>query len=765
MLRLLCLFMIIIFFWPSVLGQAGTIKGFVHYNRQPLAKATILLKNTNHKQITDTTGRFVVENIVPGQYTLQVTMVGFEAFYKSISVRKEEEITVELQPFNSTLNEVVVSGTLKPVQRLQSPIAVDVYTPQFFNKNPSPSIFESLQLVNGVRPQINCNVCNTGDIHINGLEGPYTMVTIDGMPIVSSLSSVYGLFGIPNQLIEKVEVVKGPASGLYGSEAIGGLINIITKAPEKAPLFSADIISTTWQEHTADLGFKWKIKEAATSLIGVHYFNYNHPMDKNNDNFTDVTLQHRISIFNKWRFYRRKDRLATVAARYFYEDRWGGDLQWNKQYRGSNSIYGESIYTNRWELIGKYQLPVREKMFLTFSTTAHHQNSYYGATPYLGDQKIAFGQFTWDKALSARHDFLFGLAGRYNYYDDNSTATIDTLSIKNKPEQTFLPGLFVQDEWQVNEKNILLLGLRYDYHKTHGSIFTPRIAHKWSINDRAVLRMNGGTGFRVVNLFTEDHAALTGARVVEVKEKLQPERSYNISINFTRQLGNRSKILNIESAAWYTYFHNQIIADYEADPNKIIYNNLKGHAVSRGVSMNIEFNLLQRLKGNIGGTFQNVAKVEINANGKKEKQRPMLTENWSSTWTISYTMPLPGITLDYTGNIYGPMRLPLLSALDPRKPYSPVWSIQNIKISKWISSKFEIFGGVKNLLNWTPAKNNPFLISRSHDPFDRLVEYDAAGNVMPTAENPYALTFDPSYVFAPNQGIRFFTGVRLKVKD
>ena len=101
----------------------------------------------------------------------------------------------------------------------------------FFRKNPTPSIFDALQNINGVRPQLNCNICNTGDIHINGLEGPYTMVLIDGMPIVSSLGTVYGLSGIPNSLVERVEIVKGPASSLYGSEAVGGLINIITKNP------------------------------------------------------------------------------------------------------------------------------------------------------------------------------------------------------------------------------------------------------------------------------------------------------------------------------------------------------------------------------------------------------------------------------------------------------------------------------------------------------------------------------------------------------
>lgn len=117
-----------------------------------------------------------------------------------------------LKPMGSVLSEVVVTGTMKEVKRLESPVPVELYNPAFFRKNPTACIFDGLQQVNGVRPQINCNVCNTGDIRINGLPGPYTMVLIDGMPIVSSLSTVYGLSGIPNSLVERIEIVKGPAS-------------------------------------------------------------------------------------------------------------------------------------------------------------------------------------------------------------------------------------------------------------------------------------------------------------------------------------------------------------------------------------------------------------------------------------------------------------------------------------------------------------------------------------------------------------------------
>ena len=155
----------------------------------------------------------------------------------------------------------MITGTMREVSRPESPVPIEVYSHKFFRSNPAPNLFESLQYMNGIRPQLNCNVCNTGDIQINGMQGPYTMVLIDGMPIVSGLATVYGLSGIPQSLIERVEVVKGPASTLYGSEAVGGLINIITKKPTAAPVFSADIFSTSWAEINTDIAAKWKAEK------------------------------------------------------------------------------------------------------------------------------------------------------------------------------------------------------------------------------------------------------------------------------------------------------------------------------------------------------------------------------------------------------------------------------------------------------------------------------------------------------------------------
>ena len=741
-------------FYNSFSQKTASISGKVAVENKEMQQAFIELLKTQHKTQTDSLGNYAIDNITAGNYKIQIASLGLKTITKNIVLKENENLVLdfELKDNENELNEVVVSGTLKAVKRLESAVPVEVYSPIFFKKNPTASIYEALQNVNGVRPQLNCGVCNTGDIHINGLEGPYTSVMIDGMPIVSSLSTVYGLSGIPNSLVERIEIVKGPASSLYGSEAVGGLINIITKNPVKAPLFSFNVFTSSWLETNADLGVKFNIKKA-TSLLGLNYYNYNQTIDNDNDGFTDVTAQNRISVFNKWNFQREQNRLFTFAIRGMYEDRWGGDVRWEKKYRGGDEIYGESIYTKRGELLGSYQLPTTEKLMLSFSGTAHFQDSRYGTTSYIANQKIGFAQLTWDKKIG-KNDLLAGIASRYTYYDDNTPST--AVSNQNNPERTWLPGIFVQDEITFSEKHKILIGLRYDYNSIHGNIFTPRFAYKLKIDDDNILRFNAGTGFRVVNLFTEDHAALTGSREVVIANNLNPEKSINANLNYIKKIYFPSgTFLGIETTAFYTRFSNKIVSDYETDANKIIYDNINGYALSQGISTNIDLNFTNGLKLIAGATFMDVSNVE---NGIKT--RPLLTEKFTATWSVSYKINPIDLSVDYTGNLYSPMKLPLLSDTDPRNPNSPWYSLQNIQFTYTGWKNFELYAGIKNLLNFTPKRNNPFLISRIEDPFDKNVQYDSNGKVLATAENPYGLTFDTTYVYGPNQGIRGFFGLR-----
>ncbi len=713
--------------------STGVLKGTIYDENGPLPFANIFIEGTSLGSSSNENGLFEIVNIPVGTYKIISSFTGYTSIKKKILINSgNNKVNLTLTQ-GSSLDEVVISGTLKPVIRSESTVPVEIYKPTFFKKNPTPSVFEALQNVNGVRPQINCSICNTGDIHINGLEGPYTLVMIDGMPIVSGLSTVYGLSGIPNSLIDRMEIVKGPASSLYGSEAVGGLINIITKNPEAAPELSTDVFATGWGETNIDFGVKGKIGNA-TTILGVNYFYYDQIIDNNDDGFTDLTLQDRISIFNKWNFKRKSNKNFSLAARFYYEDRWGGENNWDKTFRGSDQIYGESIYTARYEVLGSYELPIKESINLSFSYTDHDQNSFYGTTSYKAKQRIGFSQLVWDTTIK-NHDLLTGLAMRYQFYDDDTPAT-ENINGTTDPEETTIPGIFLQDEITLAEKHKLLLGSRLDIDNRHGAIFTPRLAYKWSPNKSDIFRFNAGTGFRVVNLFTEDHAALTGSRTVVIEEDLDPEESYNVNINYLKKIFlENGTFIGLDASAWYTYFTNAIIPDYETNPDEIRYGNLDGYAVSQGISLNADISFTNGLKVLAGFSLMDVSNKEDGV-----KSRQILTERFSGNWGISYSIPSIRLTADYTGNLFGPMRLPIAGPDDPRRENSPWFSIQNIQITHKSNNNFEIYGGVKNLLDWTPSKGNPFLIAGADDPFGP--------------------DFDTTYIYASNQGIRGFLGLR-----
>ena len=727
----------------SIKGQTNSISGKVSSNGEVLPFVNVYLKKNKQGTSTNENGFFELKNIPNGTYTIIASSIGFKFKSKKITLTGNQKIVKNFNlKVNDALEEIVISGTLRPVTKSNSPVPVEVYSKTFFRKNPTPSIFESLQNVNGVRPQLNCSVCNTGDIHINGLEGSYTFVLIDGMPIVSGLSTVYGLTGIPQALIERVEIVKGPASTLYGSEAVGGIINVITKKPTNAPLLSTDTFVSSWGEVNLDVGLRYEVSEKVHGLLGLNYFNFQNRIDNNNDNFTDLTLQNRISIFNKVNIERKSNKVFTIAGRYVYEDRWGGEMDWGKEFRGGNQIYGESIYTNRWETFGTYELPTSENLSFQFSANGHYQDSFYGETSYDAEQLIGFGQLVYNKQLDKKHNLLLGAAYRYTFYDDNTFATLNENGVNNSPSIIHLPGVFAQDEISLSNRKKLLLGVRWDNNSIHGNIFSPRVNYKWNSRDTSnIVRLSAGNGFRVANVFTEDHAALTGARTVEFDGELDPETSWNANVNYVKKINTENSFITIDASAFYTYFNNRILPDYETDPNKIIYANLEGSSVSQGISLNTDVLFTNGLAINAGATLMEVSVTENNV-----KRTQLLTEGFSGVWSISYKFSTD-FSIDYTGNIYGPMRLPLLGENDPRDEYSPWFSIQNIQLSKKFNNSWEIYGGVKNLLNFTPASNS---INSADNPFDDGIN---------TELNPER-AFDPSYIYVSNQGIRAFAGVR-----
>ncbi|MES2645704.1 MAG: TonB-dependent receptor [Bacteroidota bacterium] len=685
-------------------------------------------------------------------HPLVISAVGYKTDTINVNAAKDF-IHAALEPIANNLNDVIISGNMRAIQRSESAIPVEVYQAKFFRKNPTAGVFEALSTLNGVQPQLNCNICNTGDIHINGMEGPYTMVLIDGMPIISSLSRIYGFSGIPTSLVKRMEIVKGPASTLYGSDAVAGLINIITKDASSAGKFAADISFTSMEELNADLSKGFHLKKA-NGILGINLFNYWKKQDINNDNFTDVTQQRRVSVFNKWDIERENKLPFSISARYMAENRWGGELNWNKNYRGSDSIYGESIVTHRFELTGVYGLKGgKNDALLDYSYSYHNQESYYGTTSFDAIQHLAFAQLHGTRQFK-NHQLLWGVPLRYTWYDDNTFLTQkDSL---NKASKQITVAAFLQDEWKLGKQWLMLAGLRYEYNNLHGNVLSPRLAFKWQPNIAQTFRISTGNGYRIVNLFTEDHAALTGARNVVISENLTPEKSWNVNLNYTTQWMREKAFYNIDASLFYTRFSNKIIADYDTDPNSIIYDNLEGYAVSKGLSVNMEMAIKKGPKLLAGFTWMEVFAKEPGSDGITSKVPQLFAPKFSANYAASYNFPKWNTSIDLTGKLFGPQRLPIVPN-DFRPGYSPWFTIMNLQVTKKINGQWELYTAVKNLLNFIPG----YPILHPDDPFNKPGgKYFDVDNKPRSDTNPYGYSFDPSYSYAPMQGIKLMVGFR-----
>ncbi len=718
----------------------------------PLEMALVRVDSLNAESYSNNTGEFELRNLPEGIHRIHIQLSGYKTGTLSLKVPSKKPLVIKLESEDGIqLSEITVSTGFVETGKDDSPVNIDIITPQLFRRSNLPTLMDAASLVNGVIPNNNCNVCNTGDIRINGMEGPYTLVLIDGMPLVSGLSAVYGLSAIPMSMIERLEISKGPASALYGSEAMGGIINVITKKASVSPLFFSDYSITSYKENNLDFGTKIKMGKSLNTLIGLNGYWYNTIHDINNDGYTDIAQQKRMSLFYKTDIERKNNKEFSVGGRMVYEDRWGGENNWQKQFRGTDSIYGESIYTQRAEIFSKYAWPTIENITTQISYVYHHQDAYYGTTPFIAKQHTAFMQTYWNKNITPAVKLLGGISTKYNQYDDNTVVTaIDSLN--NRPEKIITPGIFFQSEIQPgeNNKHHLLSGLRADFHPVYNLIPSPRIAYKFSPNFRHVFRVNAGRGFRIVNVFTEDHASLTGSRDVVFSEKIKPETSFNLSLHHAYKMPFlNSNLIIWEVSAFYYYFQNKIVANFDTDPNKVIYNNLKGYAYSRGFAIQGNLVTTGNWRFTAGITFTDVKNTQSDSTGKLREEIQLKTPLVSGNLIAGYSYRR--WKFDITGTFSGPQRLPVLPN-DYRPELSPWYALLNAQLSAQIKNSFEFYAGVKNILNFIPE--HP--IMRPFDPFDKT-----AGDPQ---NNPQGYTFDPTYNYAPIQGIKAYLGLRITLQ-
>ena len=560
---------------PSVIKGGNKISGHVIEDgtEDNIAFASVLIVETGEGTVCNESGQFVLDNLAPGKYTLRVSAIGYETVTKEVQVSKDYVAVVhfKLKSSEYVIDEVVVSANKNAVNRKDAPVVVSVAALPLFEAVNSVDLAKSLNYITGLRVENNCQNCGFPQVRINGLEGPYSQVLINSRPVVSALSGVYGLEQIPVNMIERVEVVRGGGSALFGANAVGGTVNIITKDPVE------NSFSVT--SNFAGYGGKsWEQSVCANvSLVSkdntygiATYANYRNrnPYDHDGDGFSELG-QVNLNTFGL-RTYYRPTHTSRLSMEYHTtnEFRRGGnkfDLEPHESDITEQTRHiinsGGVSYDHSWK-------GYDHKLSLFASLQHIDRSSYYGA---LRDPNaygrtddltwVAGATYTWriGNCFFAPAVFTGGIE-----YQENKLHDMMTGYKRDMRQDVRIASAFVQNEWNMKYFS-LLVGLRFDKHNLiEKPIFSPRINLLYKPSKDLQARLTYSTGFRAPQAYDEDlHVTAVGGEGVQIQlaDGLKEERSnsFSGSVDWTTRFGHWQA--NVLLEGFFTDLNNVFVLE------------------------------------------------------------------------------------------------------------------------------------------------------------------------------------------------------------
>ena len=504
----------------------------------------VILKGTTIGVSTESTGHYMMRNIPEGTFTVEAAAVGYKTQSREINVKKGHsyEVNFTLEEDLVQIDGVIVSATRSETTRRMSPTLVNVVGMDVYNKANGTTVAQGLSFQPGVRVENNCQNCGIQQVRINGLDGQYTQILIDSRPIFSALAGVYGIEQLPANMVDRVEVMRGGGSALFGSSAIAGTINIITKEPVRN---SAAISHTTTAiggsgafHNTTDINASIVSED---NKLGLAIFGQNtakDAWDANGDGFTELSTISGQTL--GFRGYVKTGLYSKITAEYHHlqEFRRGGDnldLPPHEAMIAEQTDHGINTGGLKFDWFSKDQ---KHRMNAFASVQHIKRDSYYGA----GMDPNAYGKtndLTWvggaqyiykaDNCLFMPADLTVGLEYNEDYLRDNMSG------YGRVTEQTVrIVSAYAQNEWK-NSRWGILIGGRLDKHNLiEGLIFSPRANLRYNPTENINLRASYSYGFRAPQAFDEDlHIDNVGGTVsmIRLADDLRVEKSQSISVS------------------------------------------------------------------------------------------------------------------------------------------------------------------------------------------------------------------------------------------
>jgi outer membrane receptor for ferrienterochelin and colicins len=455
---------------------------------------------------------------------------------EGVGKKEEEPIVFEAE-------ETVITGTrtVRPV--LDAPVKTEVVGKEKIENKGAANLVEALAFEPGLRVDNQCSICNTTTIKISGIPGRYSLLLINGMPIMSSLGMTYGLLNIAASDIEKLEIVHGASSVLYGTDAIGGVINVITRKPSKDPHGNFQVQGGMFGYRQLGGYGSLSAGKLGIALVATHAGH--DKVDRDGDEVNEYAGYVRSTAAGTATVDILDNLDLLLRFSVAQEERQGGGLgsvlevldDYDRQEFTGRRAFTETIFTHRYEggLVLDYTPFDVLELETIVSETYHDQDSDYEGEVYHARQFMLFLQESAIAHLHRKYDLVGGIAYRLEYLDEN-------LAVANYT--CHMPGVFLQGDWRISDHLEFVHGGRYDYHNTFGSVFTGRGAFKLSmLKKMLVLRATLGTGFRTPTTFYEYAHGVRAEGYKFMNETDSAEQSVGGNVSATLDLGRKFQLV------------------------------------------------------------------------------------------------------------------------------------------------------------------------------------------------------------------------------
>ena len=762
----------------------------INSDNEHIPYINISIKNTTVGTVTDATGHYSFKNLKEGTYTLVVSGVGYKSEEKTVTVikNKTQEVNFSIKEDVLNLNEVVVTSNRSSQSRTEAPVIVSTISTKQLETTQSNVLGEGLNYCTGLRFENDCQNCGFSQIRMNGMEGPYSQILINSRPIFSGLAGVYGLELIPSNMIEKLEIVRGGGSALYGSNAIAGTVNLILKDPKSnsfeagynVSLIGTGVSGSNGPVADHNINFNTSlVNDDHTAGIAIYGNSRTRKMfDANGDDYSEIAPMKNTVIGTRL-FYRPAYK-SKLSVDFFNirEERNGGDKQ---DYPLHERDIAEAVKHDMKNLALNFDQYFRKSDLLSIYASGQYlvRDSYYGANQSLNDygntkdKTYALGaQYKLDLTSSSlmvgienRGDYLIDKKFGYPTYTivDNPKAEqqgeedkiievghVNNRIITDQSLQTI--GGFAQYEIKFGKLKVLA-GARLERYSISdaqdskldksGNVFIPRANLMYDITPYLQVRGGYSRGYRAPQVFDEDlHVNTSGA--IQVIHKNDPDlkqensNSMTLSLDFNKNIGGIYTSLLVE--AFYTKLENpfqNIVGDMD-DNGVVTYTRTNAKKGAKVTGVNIEFKLFptKKLSFNSGFTIQSSKYDEIQADNFNKKDFYRTPDSYGF-FTVDWKI-LPRIGMSATGNYTGKMYIPYHQGYDDNTEAlhrsnaffdAGLKFYYDMKLCAGVNMQW--FAGMKNLFN------------SFQDDFDK------------------GIGRDPAYVYGPTMPRTFYVGFKI----